>query len=446
MKLIIDRNITFGFGFALLALLLLAFLSYQTNRNFKESSSTILKSNAILYSAEEVKSVLTDIETGQRGFIITGDSAFLDTYLNALGAIEDDIAQLEALLEATDFNTDRIDELKHLIRLKNEFTSEAIAARTANFERSQKIIASKEGKEIMDQVRRIVHEIQAEARQLGEDHREARENAMNQFNFISISVVLTAVVLLSVLFILLNRSMGHKVKTENQIRQLNTELEAFSYSVSHDLRSPLRVIDGYASILHEDYHDKLDAEGKSVVDIIVNNARRMGQLIDDLLDFSHMSRKQISRSHISFEDLVSKICHEQKKNMGLDHVQFRIEPLESAYADLKMMEQVWTNLISNAVKYSSKQEAPFVTIGSERHNGDTCFFVKDNGVGFDMEYKDKLFGVFQRLHKAEEFPGTGVGLAIVKRIIARHGGTVWAESVPDNGATFYFTLPNNGKL
>jgi PAS domain S-box-containing protein len=232
-------------------------------------------------------------------------------------------------------------------------------------------------------------------------------------------------------------------KAERKILNLNKELEAFTYSVSHDLRAPLRSIDGYSRILQEDYFDKLDEEGKRVIKVIINNAQRMGKLIDDLLDFARLGRKDISRSPLNMTSLVKNIVQELVEQQPDRKITVTVNELDSSYGDVDMIRQAWENLLSNAFKYTSKKENALVEVSSQATGNEVVYQVKDNGVGFDMQYAPKLYGVFQRLHKIQDFPGTGVGLAIVKRIIDRHQGKVWAESRVNEGATFYFTIPNN---
>ena len=239
----------------------------------------------------------------------------------------------------------------------------------------------------------------------------------------------------------LNESLEKRVieRTE-QLEAANKELEAFSYSVSHDLRAPLRAIDGFSRIFIEDYADKLDDEGRRVLDVIRNNAQNMGQLIDDLLAFSRLGRKQIEPTTIDMQELARDVSGTLESS---SKSQINIEQLPTANGDRALLRQVFVNLISNAVKYSGTKENAPVEVGGRIENGENVYYVQDKGVGFDMKYAGKLFGVFQRLHSAEEFEGTGVGLAIVQRIVHRHGGRVWAESEVNRGATFYFALPQN---
>lgn len=232
-----------------------------------------------------------------------------------------------------------------------------------------------------------------------------------------------------------------RIERAYELEAVNKELESFSYSVSHDLRAPLRAIDGYALMLEEDYDKTLDSEAKRLIKVIRQNANYMGNLIDDLLNFSRLGRKEVKKATVNMDDLVKAIVNEIDKT-EVHNAAIIIHPLHTVRADKAIMSNVWVNLISNAIKYSSKKEKPVVEISSEKGENEVIFCVKDNGAGFEMEYADKLFGVFQRLHSAEEFEGTGVGLATAQRIIHKHGGRIWAEAEVGQGATFYFTIPD----
>jgi signal transduction histidine kinase len=228
---------------------------------------------------------------------------------------------------------------------------------------------------------------------------------------------------------------------EQKVKERTNELEAFSYSVSHDLRAPLRAINGYMNIFVEDYSNQFDEEGKRLTNHVLNNAKKMGQLIDDLLEFSRLGRKELSKSNISMKNIVTNIWEDLIRMEEGRTIEFTLKELPDAYADNVTIKNVWGNLISNALKYTSHREKAIIEIGFEEKEDSIVYYTKDNGVGFDMSYYNKLFGVFQRLHSQEEFEGTGVGLAIVERIISKHGGKIWAEAKLNEGATFYFSLP-----
>jgi len=223
----------------------------------------------------------------------------------------------------------------------------------------------------------------------------------------------------------------------------NAELESFSYSVSHDLRAPLRAIHGFARILLEDHHAKLDPEAQRLLGVIDQNTRRMGRLIDDLLAFSRLGRTDLTTGPVDMKELTQLVADEVQRveSNRNGSLEIRIDPLPPARGDRGLVRQVISNLLLNAAKFTRGRPSARIEVGSKPNGDHTVYYVKDNGAGFDARYADKLFGVFQRLHSAEEFDGTGVGLAIVKRIVQRHGGRVWAEGAVNQGATFYFTLP-----
>jgi signal transduction histidine kinase len=226
-----------------------------------------------------------------------------------------------------------------------------------------------------------------------------------------------------------------------QLEASNRELESYSYSISHDLRAPLRAIIGFVSVLEDEYTNKLDPEAKRITTVIKDSTMKMGQLIDDLLAFSRLGRNEIVKTNINTREMVNEIINELAPVNDGNKIEWIIRPLPGIYGDANMIRQVWTNLISNAIKYSGNKEKPRIETGAFIDKEQATFFVRDNGVGFDEKYKGKLFKVFQRLHRSSEFEGTGVGLAIVEKIISKHGGKVWAEGAAAKGASFYFSLP-----
>jgi PAS domain S-box-containing protein len=229
-----------------------------------------------------------------------------------------------------------------------------------------------------------------------------------------------------------------------ELEAANQELEAFSYSVSHDLRAPLRAVDGFSDALLEDCGEQLSADGRHYLDSIRLGAQRMGVLIDDLLAFSRLGRQPLAKRPLDSAELVRFCIEELHPQVEGRQIDLQIGELPQCLGDPTLVLQVWINLLSNAFKYTRRRERSVVEIGSKREGNANVYFVRDNGTGFDMRYVDKLFGVFQRLHAAEEFEGTGVGLAIAQRIVHRHGGRIWAEGEPGRGATFYFTLEESG--
>jgi signal transduction histidine kinase len=238
-----------------------------------------------------------------------------------------------------------------------------------------------------------------------------------------------------------NAELAQSVRERTaQLEAANKELEAFSYSVSHDLRAPLRHVDGFMGLLVQS-ETSLSEKGKHYLGSIANATKRMGQLIDDLLEFSRMGRAEIHRTNVNLAELVDEVIQQVQTETKDRNIVWKKNQLPQAQADPSLLRQVFSNLILNAIKYTRPRNPAEIEIGHANEEKEVVIFVRDNGVGFDMNYARKLFGVFQRLHSQEEFEGTGIGLANVRRIVARHGGRTWAEGKVGAGATFYFTLP-----
>jgi PAS domain S-box-containing protein len=239
----------------------------------------------------------------------------------------------------------------------------------------------------------------------------------------------------------LNAELEQRVRERTlQLETTNKELEAFSYSVSHDLRAPLRGIDGWSQALLEDYRDKLDEQGRQYIERVRFETRRMGQLIEDMLQLSRLTRTEVIKEQVNLSALAQAIAERLQAAEPLRKVDFTIQAGLTAEGDAHLLEVMLTNLLGNAVKFTNKRADARIEFGGTESQGQRAFFVRDNGAGFDIAYAQKLFGAFQRMHKVSEFPGIGIGLATVRRIIHRHGGRVWAEAEVDRGATFYFTL------
>jgi two-component system sensor kinase len=266
-------------------------------------------------------------------------------------------------------------------------------------------------------------------------------------DYFRLLMVLLVVIIVAFLFeriekVRILNQMNEKLKKRSEkLEDANNELEAFAYSVSHDLRVPLRAIDGFSRIVMEDYEDKLDDEGKRLLNIIRENTHKMGQLIDDILLLSRASRQEMKFSKIDMEELVKRVFEEQKLSSKNQNIRLEIKSLPTAYGDRALLQQVLNNLIANSFKFTEPKDERIIEVGSEKGKKEIIYYVKDNGVGFDMKYKDKLFGLFQRLHGTDEFEGTGVGLSIVQRVIRRHGGNVWGEGELNKGATIFFSIP-----
>jgi signal transduction histidine kinase len=448
MKLYFRKRIIIGFVIALSVMTILAVYSFLSIQRLINTAELLSHGSRVISNAEQLLVTITELETGQRGYIITGDTNYLAPYQNATKKLERHLSRLDSITKEFPDQNNRIDTLADLIRQRAERAELSIAARKKSFEDAKALILSGHGNALMTKIRASITRIQNEERRVFREQNTVSAKTLRQFQVSFIALLVAPALIMSVLFYSIIRHFTARSKAEGQlisasteISHLNKELEAYTYSVSHDLRAPLRSISGYSQILKEDYSPKLDDEGQRVVNVIINNAKRMGQLIDDLLEFSRTGRKEINKTRIQPEEMVRDVVRELTQAQNGREINVRIQPLPTTLADSSMLRQVWINLISNAIKYSGKRDKSDIEIGSFNVSEGIGFYVRDNGVGFNMEYKDKLFGVFQRLHKADEFEGTGVGLALVKRIISRHGGKIWADSKLGEGATFYFSLP-----
>lgn len=268
------------------------------------------------------------------------------------------------------------------------------------------------------------------------------------FRLISLMLIVVMVALLSerIEKVRSLSSLNEQLKEQaEKLEDANQELESFAYSVSHDLRVPLRAIDGFSRIMVEDYEETLDEEGIRLLNIIRENTKKMGQLIDDILLLSRAGRQEMKEGDVDIKSLVESVYREFDNQTEGRKINFIVEDLPPAYGDRALLYQVFSNLIGNAIKFTRNKNPAEIIVGFEEGKKETTYFVKDNGAGFNMKYINKLFGLFQRLHSPEEFEGTGVGLSIVQRVIKRHHGRVWGEGAVDEGATIFFTLPHENE-
>jgi signal transduction histidine kinase len=474
-------------GALLVGLPLLAQLAFGTallmmSRRAVDAHAWELHSQQVLSRAYELKALLLTAQTSLRGYVLTGNEAFRSECTRAETQAP---AEITALLHLVEDNPAQGERVRRMGSTASDFMNfqnvNADLVRSGHREASVSLIGTQTGNRLMDRFLVPMNDFLAEEQHLAtERHGKAAHS-----NWIATIVVAAGMLLnvglagaLAAAFTTgINRRLrvltgnaqrladdqpllpplpgGDEIadldgvfrdmaasltKTTENLHQANRELESFSYSISHDLRAPLRAIDGFSRILVEEYSGHLDGEANRLLGVIRRNTVRMAQLIDDLLAFSRLSRQPVARGTINMCELAARTFAEVSVAAGERKVEFVLSEIPPARGDLALMRQVFTNLLSNAVKFTALRANARIEIGSEATNGEDVYFVRDNGVGFDMRYADKLFGVFQRLHAADQFEGTGVGLAIVHRIVHRHGGRVWAESTEGEGSTFYFTV------
>ncbi len=450
-----DVFISAGIGVAFVLLIAISVVTYTRTNQFLASSRWVDHTYSVIAQINLLLSELKDAETGQRGFLLTNDEKFLEPYHKAIANLPDAILQLKSLTKDNPEQQDNIALFEELANRKILFLEQAVnMQREHGWKGSEEILNTLQGgKMTMDELRVQIQNMSLREEQLLNQRAEfVNAQAVSTKRWVILGN-LAAIFLILVSFMLLRKQIQERIiaqrraeKSALQLETTNKELESFSYSVSHDLRSPLRAIDGYSRMFEEDYGDQLDTEGKRLLSVVRANSKKMGMLIDDLLDFARTGRQALDGHEVDMSALIDEVWLELMA-AGDAHptLQFYKHDLLPVWGDQMLLKQLLSNLLSNAVKYSSTKEQPKVEVLSKIHDGEIIYEIHDNGVGFDMRYYKKLFGVFQRLHTSEEFPGTGVGLAIVQRIIVRHGGRVWAESELGVGSTFSFSLPLRGE-
>ncbi|MEI7491270.1 MAG: CHASE3 domain-containing protein [Bacteroidota bacterium] len=441
----------------------LGYAVYSTYHKLNESAKWIQHTEEVLFLSGNILSLAKDVETSSRGFVVTNDSTFLEPLIIARKSIFPLIGQLKRLIADNSVQQRHVDSLSYYITMRLNFSMQTIESRAKHgLSSAIAMVASKRGEYYSNHMRQIANDIQNEESILLIKRNQTNANSLTTFSLLSIAML----ILMTAFIILLIIATGnHLVQTKEKAKrtaELNTanqdlllkseenekqegankELEAFSYSVSHDLRAPLRHIGGYVDLLIKNNSSQLDEKGLRYLDIISESSVEMGNLIDALLTFSRLSRAELERTEINSNALVNRIIGTFSDELSGRNVEFNVSELPDTRGDENLIGMVWVNLISNALKYSRKKEKAVIDIGGKMENGTVIFFIRDNGAGFDMKYADKLFGVFQRLHKTRDFEGIGIGLANVNRIVVRHGGKCWAESQIDKGATFFFSLPN----
>ncbi|MEO8331388.1 MAG: CHASE3 domain-containing protein [Gallionella sp.] len=429
-------------------------------RNLMQTLAEQTKVVVLLEETRETLSGIKDAELGQRGFLITGKDKYLEPYIAGLKNTETHLSTLRSLAHDEPHLSQQLDLINEL--KQNNFTelSKTITLRKNNrLAEAQRIVSSDTGKQTMDKIRETIKNIFVELRD------RQTQVVLNITDYIHKAIIsfIVLVVTVSALIILgyrttsrifdatiamnerditeRKRAMDELKKLNEEIKSSNKELEAFSYSVSHDLRAPLRSIAGFVELLKKYGYANADEKSKHYMEVISSSAVQMGRLIDDILTFSRIGRIEMLMTRVSLDHLVQEALKTLQPEIAGREIIWKISPLPKVEGERAMLQLVLVNLISNALKYSRPRATAVIEVGARTDGNENTFYVKDNGVGFDMHYVDKLFGLFQRLHRPEEFEGTGVGLANVQRIIQRHGGRVWAEGKVDEGATFYFSIP-----
>jgi signal transduction histidine kinase len=477
----------------LLAVLLtacMAFLTWQSTRQDGEDADWVARTHVVQTALQATVAHAADIETGARAFATTGNDVFLEPYWSGQRAVVKDISMLhKAILDKA--QQERLNLLEQqidsAIALKIMIVDERRRTGAIPLDINRVFL---EGKHSMDAVRATVAEMQGSESTLLDLRMAATARSRSRTRVIVLSAAIVGMAFLLIAGFFLRRESNHTVQINQQLKTLNVdlkertresrqaeeetrvlnrdleervrirtaeitrvntkltesakELEAFAYSVSHDLRAPLRHLDGFLSLLSKRSYSNLDDSAKHYVDCTLEASKRMGQLIDDLLQFSRLGRDEIHKAPVDLNDIVEQVRKELEPETRDRSIHWKLSHLPEVAADQAMLRQVIENFVANALKFTRHCPTAEIEIGCKPEpTGEVVFFIRDNGVGFDMRYYSKLFEIFQRLHGEQEFEGTGIGLAIVRRVVERHGGRVWAEGAVGAGATFYFSLPTD---
>jgi len=441
---------------ALLIVVCIGALSFWSEVRNEEDREWVTHTLLVVEKLQAIRIDITQAETGQRGYLLTGEEKYLEPYQAGRDQLDRDMAELR------DQTSDNPTEQAAILRL-----DPLIAARLAELSGGielrkhsgllagvQAVAYGNTGGKWMGQIATQIEEMRRAEDQLLSSRLGTASASTRKMKVVVVCGNALAILILLVKGLVIHRETGRRNLAElnlkhanerlerrtSELSETNIELESFAYSVAHDLRAPLRHLAGYSNVLLQDYGPQLEAQAQRNLQKIADGAQKMGSLVDDLLSLSKIGRQTLALEITALDSLLRQVVEELAHECSGRDIDWRIGELFSAECDSGLIKQVFVNLLSNAVKYTGKREHAVIEVGQTEQNDERVVFVRDNGAGFEMQYAGKLFGVFQRLHKARDFEGTGVGLAIVQRIIRKHGGRIWAEAEPGHGATFFFTL------
>lgn len=441
---------------ALLILISIGVLSFQSTLRDERDRDWVTHTHLVMESLEEILIDITQAETSQRGYLLTGQDKDQKPFEIAVKNIHRDIETFRGLTIDNPKQQEAARHLEPLIqeRLAGMTERMEIRSRRGLIAASKAMATANNGKQLMDEIRESVADMRLTEEKLLKIRQKEAAASIRSMKTVIVLGNSVAICILLLAGSVIRRENGRRTLAELDLKhsnerlerrtmelsETNAELESFSYSVAHDLRAPLRQIAGYSSVLIKDHGPRLDEEAQRYLEKVEDGARKMGRLVDDLLSLSKVGRQELSLEATALDSLLRQAVEELAPECSGRDVEWQVGSLFSVECDAGLMKQVFVNLLSNAVKYTRKKENAVIQVGLMSEGEQRVIFVRDNGAGFEMQYVGKLFGVFQRLHKARDFEGTGVGLAIVQRIIRKHGGRIWAEAKVDEGATFFFTL------
>lgn len=449
-KLTIEQRILAGFSLVFVGILVITAVSYHNTSIVLANSRLDGRSHDLLQLLSSIDVAMNEAEDAHRRYLVTGETSYLESHKKVVEQKPTFATYLRELTRGSTEHEQRVGVLDRMMDKQLNAELKAIALfEQGGFKSVKKMALEGAGRRELGVIHRLITEMDSDERQ-AMNRRIADSTAGTRNTIVLLGMgAFLQLVLLAWVYYLIRHDITERRRVADELQHrgelleaANKELEAFSYSVSHDLRAPLRHIDGYAALLRKTVEQSLNEKGARYLQTISDAAKQMGQLIDDLLVFSRMGRQEMLHATVNLEPLINNILADLRLDLQGREISWTIAPLPEVKGDPAMLRQVFVNLLTNAIKFTGTRPMASIEIGVDRSSSaEIIIFVRDNGVGFDMEYASKLFGVFQRLHRADEFEGTGIGLANVRRIVHRHGGRTWAEGVPDKGATFFIALP-----
>ena len=451
--LTIEQRVLTGFSLVFVGILIISAISYHNTNGLLRNSGLDGRSHALIQLLGSIDAAMGEAEGTHRRYLVTGEQAYLEAYKRVIAQKPTFTTYLNELTQDSPEQQRRAGELNRLMERQVSAESKAIThVQERGIQSVRKMALEGAGRRELDGIHQIISEMDVYERQaLNRRVIESAASTRHTIVLLAVGAGLQLVLLASVYYLIRHditerrRVAGELQRRGELLEAANKELEAFSYSVSHDLRAPLRHIDGYAALLRKTVDQSLNEKAARYLQTISDAAKQMGQLIDDLLVFSRMGRQDMLQTTVNMDQLIKSILSDLRLDLHGRQISWTIASLPEVKGDPSMLRQVFMNLLTNALKFTSTKPMASIEIGVEPLSSDeVVVYVRDNGVGFDMQYAPKLFGVFQRLHRADEFEGTGIGLANVRRIVHRHRGRTWADGMPDKGATFYVALPRGG--
>jgi signal transduction histidine kinase len=441
---------------ALLIVACIGVRSFSSEVRSEQDRAWVRHTYEVVENLQEVRIDITQAETGQRGYMLTGLARHMEMYSTGVTQVRQDLKELSDLIADNPAEQEAIGRLDALIAARLAELGDGIEVRRRSglLAGVKAVTNASSGEKRMGQIATQIAEMRHTEDKLLSRRLDTAKASTRKIKLVIVYGNALAILILLVKGFVIHSEIGKRNLAEKNLTQsnerlerrtselseTNIELESFAYSVAHDLRAPLRHIAGYSNVLVQDYGSRLDVEGLRCLGKISAGAQQMGRLVDDLLSLSKFGRQKLAIEDTPLDALVAQVVEDLAPEYAGREIEWRVGELFSAECDSALIKQVFVNLLSNAVKYTGKREHAVIQVGQTIQNDERVIFVRDNGAGFDMQYVGKLFGVFQRLHKARDFDGTGVGLAIVQRIIRKHGGRIWAEAAVGLGAAFFFTI------